>query len=127
MLSSSLDHGSKLRGLSPKSSRVVEQCDVNIHSLHSAAVQFPRPWHHSKWRRRWMGFKGSRRNRRRDPKYPSARRLRRVREYTGAPSEGATCAWMAVNEAVGCRVHFLRCGGLLDDWSVEGVLSLIFM
>ncbi|GFY09457.1 e3 ubiquitin-protein ligase RNF13 [Trichonephila clavipes] len=25
------------------------------------------------------------------------------------------------------RVHFLRCGGLLDDWSVEGVLSLIFV
>ncbi|GFW00064.1 uncharacterized protein TNCV_3568541 [Trichonephila clavipes] len=25
------------------------------------------------------------------------------------------------------RVHFLRCGGLLDDWSVEGVLSLVFM
>ncbi|GFX24053.1 e3 ubiquitin-protein ligase RNF13 [Trichonephila clavipes] len=25
------------------------------------------------------------------------------------------------------RVHFLRCGGLLDDWSVKGVLSLIFM
>ncbi|GFV68622.1 uncharacterized protein TNCV_2274851 [Trichonephila clavipes] len=25
------------------------------------------------------------------------------------------------------RVHFLRCGGLLDDWSVEGVLSLVFV
>ncbi|GFT23104.1 uncharacterized protein TNCV_1858491 [Trichonephila clavipes] len=25
------------------------------------------------------------------------------------------------------RVHFLRCGGLLDDWSVEGILSLVFM
>ncbi|GFW66607.1 e3 ubiquitin-protein ligase RNF13 [Trichonephila clavipes] len=24
------------------------------------------------------------------------------------------------------RVHFLRCGGLLDDWSVEGILSLVF-
>ncbi|GFW53476.1 uncharacterized protein TNCV_3928541 [Trichonephila clavipes] len=24
------------------------------------------------------------------------------------------------------RVHFLRCGSLLDDWSVEGVLSLVF-
>ncbi|GFV41586.1 e3 ubiquitin-protein ligase RNF13 [Trichonephila clavipes] len=25
------------------------------------------------------------------------------------------------------RVHFLRCGGLLDDWSIEGVLSLVFV
>ncbi|GFS79702.1 uncharacterized protein TNCV_4241511 [Trichonephila clavipes] len=25
------------------------------------------------------------------------------------------------------RVHFFRCGGLLDDWSVKGVLSLVFM
>ncbi|GFW80796.1 uncharacterized protein TNCV_3778761 [Trichonephila clavipes] len=25
------------------------------------------------------------------------------------------------------RVHFLRSGGLLDDWSVEGVLSLVFV
>ncbi|GFW75646.1 uncharacterized protein TNCV_4428291 [Trichonephila clavipes] len=42
------------------------------------------------------------------------------------PSEGATCAWMAADEAVGCT-HFLRCGGLLDDWSVEGALSLVFV
>ncbi|GFX39701.1 e3 ubiquitin-protein ligase RNF13 [Trichonephila clavipes] len=25
------------------------------------------------------------------------------------------------------RVHFLQCGGLLHDWSVEGVLSLVFV
>ncbi|GFY03277.1 hypothetical protein TNCV_1172371 [Trichonephila clavipes] len=31
--SSSLDHGSKLRGPSPKSPRVAEQRDVNIHPL----------------------------------------------------------------------------------------------
>ncbi|GFV21714.1 hypothetical protein TNCV_164451 [Trichonephila clavipes] len=31
--STSLDHGSKLRGPSPKSSREAEQCDVNIHTL----------------------------------------------------------------------------------------------
>ncbi|GFT06050.1 uncharacterized protein TNCV_1594811 [Trichonephila clavipes] len=28
-------------------------------------------------------------------------RLRMVREYTDTPSEGATCAWMAAEEAVG--------------------------
>ncbi|GFW40837.1 hypothetical protein TNCV_4368851 [Trichonephila clavipes] len=31
--STSIDHGSKLRGPSPKSPRVAEQCDVNIPSL----------------------------------------------------------------------------------------------
>ncbi|GFV56824.1 uncharacterized protein TNCV_3995231 [Trichonephila clavipes] len=25
------------------------------------------------------------------------------------------------------RLHFLRCGGLLYDWSVESVLSLVFV
>ncbi|GFV25922.1 uncharacterized protein TNCV_2920331 [Trichonephila clavipes] len=60
-----------------------------------------------KRRRRWVGVKGSTRNGRRDPKCPSARRLRMVREDTGAPSEGATGAWMAANEAVGCTRAFL--------------------
>ncbi|GFX72412.1 uncharacterized protein TNCV_1253661 [Trichonephila clavipes] len=54
-----------------------------------------------------MGAKDSTRNRRRDPKFPSARRLRRVREDTGAPNEGATCAWMAADEAVDCTRAFL--------------------
>ncbi|GFX17454.1 uncharacterized protein TNCV_1494681 [Trichonephila clavipes] len=31
-----------------------------------------------------------------------------VREDTGAPSEGAICAWMAANEAVGCMRAFLK-------------------
>ncbi|GFU57022.1 uncharacterized protein TNCV_1778931 [Trichonephila clavipes] len=35
--------------------------------FHSAAVQFPRAWHHSKRRRRWVVVKGSSRNGRRDP------------------------------------------------------------
>ncbi|GFU46546.1 uncharacterized protein TNCV_3010551 [Trichonephila clavipes] len=35
------------------------------------------------------------------------RRLRMVREDTGTPSEGATCAWMAEDEAVGCTRAFL--------------------
>ncbi|GFX82708.1 e3 ubiquitin-protein ligase RNF13 [Trichonephila clavipes] len=35
--------------------------------FHYAAVQFPRAWHHSKRRRRWVGVKGSTRNGRRDP------------------------------------------------------------
>ncbi|GFV84575.1 uncharacterized protein TNCV_2481891 [Trichonephila clavipes] len=43
----------------------------------------------------------------RDPKCPSTRRLRMVREDTVAPNEGATCAWMAAYEEVGCRRAFL--------------------
>ncbi|GFU61873.1 hypothetical protein TNCV_1644461 [Trichonephila clavipes] len=34
-------------------------------------------------------------------------RLRMVREDTGAPNEGATYAWMAVDETVGCRLAIL--------------------
>ncbi|GFY21915.1 uncharacterized protein TNCV_3295591 [Trichonephila clavipes] len=47
------------------------------------------------------------RNGRRDPKCPSARLFRMVRKDTGAPSEGSTCAWMAADEAVGCKRSFL--------------------
>ncbi|GFX19836.1 DUF4817 domain-containing protein [Trichonephila clavipes] len=75
--------------------------------FHSAAVQFPRVCHHSKRRHRWVGVKGNARNGRRDPKCPSARRLCMVREDTGARSEGATCAWMAADETVGCTRAFL--------------------
>ncbi|GFV01943.1 uncharacterized protein TNCV_4978941 [Trichonephila clavipes] len=75
--------------------------------FHFAVVQFPRARHHSKRRRRWMGVKGSTLNGRRSPKCPSARRLRMVREDTGAPNEGATCAWLADDEAVGCTRVFL--------------------
>ncbi|GFY02739.1 uncharacterized protein TNCV_3506191 [Trichonephila clavipes] len=75
--------------------------------FHSAAVQFPRARHHSKRRRRWVDVKGSTRNGRRDPKYPSARQLCMVQVDIGAPSEGATYAWMAADEAVGCTCAFL--------------------
>ncbi|GFV84677.1 uncharacterized protein TNCV_4296591 [Trichonephila clavipes] len=75
--------------------------------FHSAAVQFPRARHHSQRRRRWVGIKGSTRNGRHDPKCPSARRFRMAREDTGAPSEGATCVWMAADEAVGYTRAFL--------------------
>ncbi|GFU07499.1 uncharacterized protein TNCV_2224911 [Trichonephila clavipes] len=95
--------------------------------FHSTTVQFPRVRHHSKRRRRWVGVKGSTHNGRYDPLCSLARRLRMVREDTMAPSEGASCALIAVDEAVGCTRAFLRCGSLLDDWSVEGILSLVFV
>ncbi|GFY21573.1 uncharacterized protein TNCV_1167181 [Trichonephila clavipes] len=53
------------------------------------------------------GVKGSTRNGRRNPKCPSARRIHMVREDTGAPIEGVTCAWMTVAKAVGCTRAFL--------------------
>ncbi|GFX42077.1 uncharacterized protein TNCV_2134921 [Trichonephila clavipes] len=75
--------------------------------LHSPAVRVPRAWHHSKRRHQWVGVKSSARNGRRDLKCPSARRLRMVREDTGAPNEGVTCAWMGADEAVECARAFL--------------------
>ncbi|GFV76720.1 uncharacterized protein TNCV_4729401 [Trichonephila clavipes] len=42
-----------------------------------------------------------------DPKCPSTRRLRMVREDTGAPSEGATCSRIAADEVVGSTRAFL--------------------
>ncbi|GFT95884.1 uncharacterized protein TNCV_312231 [Trichonephila clavipes] len=74
--------------------------------FHSAVVQFPRAWHHSKRMHRCMDVKDSTRNGYRDPKCPSARRLRMVRKDTGAPNK-AICAWMATDEAVGCTRTFL--------------------
>ncbi|GFW77980.1 hypothetical protein TNCV_2490241 [Trichonephila clavipes] len=63
---------------------------------------------------------GSTSNGRHDPKSPSARCLHTVQEDTGAPSEGATCAWMAAEEATVC-VHFLRC----DKSSLTTCLSSV--
>ncbi|GFT35907.1 hypothetical protein TNCV_2154601 [Trichonephila clavipes] len=50
-----------------------------------------------------------------------------VREGTGAPNEGVTYVWMVADEAVGCTRAFLTMWWSLDDWSVEGVLSLVFV
>ncbi|GFU28812.1 uncharacterized protein TNCV_469611 [Trichonephila clavipes] len=53
------------------------------------------------------GVKISTRNGHHDPKCPSARHLRMVREDTGTLSEGATYAWMAADEAVDFTRAFL--------------------
>ncbi|GFY13132.1 uncharacterized protein TNCV_363801 [Trichonephila clavipes] len=74
----------------------------------SSAVQFPRARHHFELRRQCVGVKGSTRNGHRDPKCPSARRLRMVLEDIGAHNEGATCASMAADKAVGCTRAFLK-------------------
>ncbi|GFW92594.1 uncharacterized protein TNCV_519111 [Trichonephila clavipes] len=55
--SMSLDHGSKLRGPSPKSPRIAEQCDVNIHSLIALMCQFLLlVWGNQKWPCKFSGY-----------------------------------------------------------------------
>ncbi|GFV85564.1 uncharacterized protein TNCV_3773881 [Trichonephila clavipes] len=34
--------------------------------------------------------------------------------------------WRLIKQLV-ARVHFLRCGGLLNDWSAKGDLSVVFV
>ncbi|GFW58279.1 uncharacterized protein TNCV_2634531 [Trichonephila clavipes] len=59
-----------LRGLHTRT-RLSSLLRLNLDSslkttwFHSAAVQFPRARHYSRWRRRWVGVKGSTRNGRR--------------------------------------------------------------
>ncbi|GFV26190.1 uncharacterized protein TNCV_4888211 [Trichonephila clavipes] len=52
------------------------------------------------------GLQGSTRNGHHVPKCPSARHLCMFQEDTGALSESATCAWMAADEAIGCKRAF---------------------
>ncbi|GFU19610.1 hypothetical protein TNCV_21731 [Trichonephila clavipes] len=68
-----------------------------------------------KRRRRWLGVKGSTHNGRKDPKCPSTRRLRMVREETSAlvkvlPVPG----WRPIKQ-LAVRVNILQWGGLFDD------------
>ncbi|GFX51429.1 uncharacterized protein TNCV_3103621 [Trichonephila clavipes] len=89
-------------------------------------IQFPCARHHSKRRRRLAGVKSSTPNGHRYPKCSSARCLPMVREETGSPSEMLPMpGWQLMNH-LAVHVHFLRCGDIIDDWSVKGVLSLVF-
>ncbi|GFY23129.1 uncharacterized protein TNCV_3763691 [Trichonephila clavipes] len=100
----------------PKRTRLSSLLRLNLNSslnatwFHSSAVHFPRVWHHSKRRRRLVGVKGSTRNGCRDPKCPSTRHLRMVREDTETPNEGTTSVGIAADEAVGCTRAFLTMG-----------------
>ncbi|GFT72518.1 uncharacterized protein TNCV_973841 [Trichonephila clavipes] len=125
--------------MTPTYSRSQSEVQGDLHRLnldsslkttwfHSATVQFPHARNHSKRWRRWVGVKGSTRNGHRDPKCPSDRPLRMVREDTEPPPVKVlpVPGWQPMKQ-LAVRVYFLRCGGLLDDWSVEGVLSLVFV
>ncbi|GFV27826.1 uncharacterized protein TNCV_984641 [Trichonephila clavipes] len=39
---------------------------------------------------------------------------------------GPLSGWRPMKQSA-IRVHFLRCGGLFDDWSVKGLLSVVVM
>ncbi|GFW86809.1 uncharacterized protein TNCV_2809641 [Trichonephila clavipes] len=98
------------RSLPTRTSLLILNPDSSLKTtrFHSTAVQLPRAWHHSKRRHRWVGVKGNTRNGRRDGKCHSARRLRMVREDTGASSEGATylsIGWRRMKQ-LAVRVHF---------------------
>ncbi|GFV87961.1 uncharacterized protein TNCV_782411 [Trichonephila clavipes] len=83
--------------------------------FHSTAVQFPPARHYSKRRRQWVGVNGSTRNGHRDPKCPSARRLRMVREDTGVRVTVLPVPGRRLMKQLAVRVHFLRCSVLLED------------
>ncbi|GFU75817.1 uncharacterized protein TNCV_1652771 [Trichonephila clavipes] len=44
-----------------------------------------------------------------------------VREVTGTPSEGATCAWMVADEAVGCARAFIQIQKNISKFLYENV------
>ncbi|GFU39380.1 uncharacterized protein TNCV_1716531 [Trichonephila clavipes] len=91
-----------------------EWCNIPQDKIDNLIISMPRrfqcsrAWHQSKRRRRWVGVKSSTRNERRYPKCSLARGFGMVREDTGDPSEGATCAWMAADEAVACTRAFFN-------------------
>ncbi|GFX58598.1 e3 ubiquitin-protein ligase RNF13 [Trichonephila clavipes] len=103
--------------------RLNRDSSLNMTWFHSAAVQFPCVRHHSKLNHRRVDFKGSTRNWRRDPKCPLSRF-----EKTQDPLVKVlhVPGWQVMKK-LAVRMHFLRCGGHLDDWSVEGVMSLVFV
>ncbi|GFW67220.1 hypothetical protein TNCV_2359301 [Trichonephila clavipes] len=86
--------------------------------FHSAAVRFPRPWHHCKRRRRWVGVKGSTRNGR-NALQPGA--------FVWLEKTQGLLVKRRLTKLLTIRVHFLRSAGLLDNWFVEGVLSLVIV
>ncbi|GFT05118.1 retrovirus-related Pol polyprotein from transposon 17.6 [Trichonephila clavipes] len=93
--------------------------------FHSAVVQFSGARHHSKRKRRWMCVKGSTRIGCRDPKYPSA--FVWFEKTQGPLVKVLHVPELCPKKQLAVRVHFVRCGGLFDDWSVKGVLSLVFI
>ncbi|GFV35967.1 e3 ubiquitin-protein ligase RNF13 [Trichonephila clavipes] len=91
--------------------------------FNSAEVQFPRARHYSKRRRRWVGVKVSTHNVLQNVLQPGAFVwFEKTQGHLLLPVPG----WRPIKQ-LAVHVPFLRCGGLLDGWSVEGVLNLVFV
>ncbi|GFU99068.1 hypothetical protein TNCV_3145141 [Trichonephila clavipes] len=93
------------------------RCKTKAGLRHSARVQFPRARHHSKRRRRWVGVKEQRNGAPR-PQMSFIRRLRMVREDTGFLMKVIPVPRRRPMKKLSVRVHFLRWGDLLDDFSI---------
>ncbi|GFS76612.1 e3 ubiquitin-protein ligase RNF13 [Trichonephila clavipes] len=95
--------------------------------FHSIAVQFPRAWHHSK---RWRDGSASRAARVMGVAIPNVLQLGDFVwfEKTQGPLVKVLPVprWQPMKQ-LAVRVLFLLCSGLLDEWSVEDVLSLVFV
>ncbi|GFX50176.1 uncharacterized protein TNCV_2781981 [Trichonephila clavipes] len=74
-----------------------------------------------------MGVKDRTRNGRCDPKCLAASRLPTVREDTGAPVKVLPVPGWRPMKLLALRVHFVRCGGLFNNWFFDCVLSLVFV
>ncbi|GFX42508.1 e3 ubiquitin-protein ligase RNF13 [Trichonephila clavipes] len=100
---------------------------LNTTWFHSAAVQYSRVRHHSKRMRRWGSVKGSTRNGTVIPNVLQPGTFVWFEKTHGPLVKVLPVPeWRSMKQLT-VRVHLLRGGGLLDDWSVEGILSLVFM
>ncbi|GFU10750.1 e3 ubiquitin-protein ligase RNF13 [Trichonephila clavipes] len=95
--------------------------------FHSAAVQFPRTRHHSKRRHRWEGIKGSTRMDSAISNVLQPGAFVWFEKTQGPLVKVLPVPGRRLMKQLAVRVHFLRCDGLLDNWSVEGILSLVFL
>ncbi|GFV53576.1 hypothetical protein TNCV_1177721 [Trichonephila clavipes] len=107
--------------------QAVEEPAEIMHINQDSEIQFSSAQHHSKRRSRWVGGKDIIRNGRRDPKCPSARRLRMVRENTGSLLKVLPVPGRWPMKQLAVLVRFALSSDLLDDWSVKGILSMVFV
>ncbi|GFV76481.1 e3 ubiquitin-protein ligase RNF13 [Trichonephila clavipes] len=90
-----------------------------------AQVHFPRTRHHNKRRRRWVDVKGRTSNGRRDPKCLQPGALVWFEKTQEPPVKVLPGPGWRPMKQLAVRVYFLRCGGLPEDWSITGILSLV--
>ncbi|GFX23663.1 e3 ubiquitin-protein ligase RNF13 [Trichonephila clavipes] len=95
--------------------------------FHCAAVQFPCARHHSKRRRRWGASRAVHVMGTVIPNVLQPGTFIWLDKIQGPLVQVLPVPGWQPMKQLAVRVHFLRCGGLPDDWSVKGVLSLVFV